>query len=64
VDVLREFMLRISASLHGNLGSYLCDALQEGSADAMACLLSLWAFSLLSPFICLVVSTPFSCKKF
>jgi hypothetical protein len=32
-------MQRLSAALHGTLGSYLHDALQEGSADAVACLL-------------------------
>jgi hypothetical protein len=31
-------MLRLSAALHGTLGSYLRDALQEGNADAVACL--------------------------
>jgi hypothetical protein len=31
-------MQRLSATLHGTLGSYLRDALQEGSADAVACL--------------------------
>jgi hypothetical protein len=37
-DVRREFMQRLSATLHGNLGSYLRDAFQEGSVDAVACL--------------------------
>jgi hypothetical protein len=37
-DVWREFMQRLSAALHGTLGSYLRDALHEGSADAVACL--------------------------
>jgi hypothetical protein len=38
-DVLREFMQRLFSALHGTLGSYLPDALQEGSADdAVACL--------------------------
>jgi hypothetical protein len=37
-DVRREFTQRLSAALHGTLGSYLRDAFQEGSADAMACL--------------------------
>jgi hypothetical protein len=41
-DVRREFMQRLPAALHGALhgplGSYLRDALQEGSADAVACL--------------------------
>jgi hypothetical protein len=37
-DVQREFMQRLSAALHSTLVSYLCDALQEGSADAVACL--------------------------
>ena len=37
-DVRREFMQRLSAALHGTLGSYLRDAFQEGSAGAVACL--------------------------
>jgi hypothetical protein len=37
-DVRREFMLRLYAALHGTLSSYLRDALQEGCADAVACL--------------------------
>jgi hypothetical protein len=37
-DVPREFMKHLSAALHGTLGSYLRDAFQEGSADALACL--------------------------
>jgi NAD-specific glutamate dehydrogenase len=37
-DVRREFMQRLSAALHGTLSSYFRDALQEGSADAVACL--------------------------
>jgi hypothetical protein len=37
-DVRREFMQRLLAALHGFWGSYLRDALQEGSADAVACL--------------------------
>jgi NAD-specific glutamate dehydrogenase len=36
-DVRREFMQRLSAAFHGTLGSYLRDAFQEGSADAVAC---------------------------
>jgi hypothetical protein len=36
-DVRREFMQHLSLALHGTLGSYLRDALQEGSADAVAC---------------------------
>jgi hypothetical protein len=36
--VRREFMPRLSAALHDTLGSYLRDAFQEGSADAVACL--------------------------
>jgi hypothetical protein len=36
--VPREFMQRLSAALHGTLGSYLREAFQEGSADAVACL--------------------------
>jgi hypothetical protein len=37
-DVRREFMQRLSVALHGTLGSFLRDALQEGSVDAVACL--------------------------
>jgi NAD-specific glutamate dehydrogenase len=37
-DVRREFMQRLSAALHGTLGSYLRDAFQEGCDDAVACL--------------------------
>jgi hypothetical protein len=37
-DVQREFMQRLSAPLHGTLGSYLRDALQEDIAHAVACL--------------------------
>jgi hypothetical protein len=37
-DVRREFMQRLFLALYGTLGSYLRDALHEGSADAMACL--------------------------
>jgi hypothetical protein len=37
-DVRREFMQRLSAALHGTLGSYLRDTFQEGGAGAMACL--------------------------
>jgi hypothetical protein len=39
-------MQRLSAVFHGTLGSYLRDALHEGSADAMACLPALraWVF--------------------
>jgi hypothetical protein len=38
IDVRREFMHWLSAVLNGSLGSYLRDALQEGSADDVACL--------------------------
>jgi hypothetical protein len=49
-DVRREFMQRLSAALHGTLGSHLRDALQEGNLDVVACLF-------LPPFLfCLVVS--------
>jgi hypothetical protein len=37
-DVRRECMQRLSPALHSTMGSYLCDAFQEGSADAAACL--------------------------
>jgi hypothetical protein len=36
-DVRREFMQHLSATLHVTVGSYLRDAFQEGSADAVAC---------------------------
>jgi hypothetical protein len=35
-DVRRELMQRLSAYVHGTLGSYLRDALHEGSAEVMA----------------------------
>jgi hypothetical protein len=38
-DVRREFMQRLFAALHDTMGSCLCDAFQEGNADAVACLL-------------------------
>jgi hypothetical protein len=34
----REFMQRLFTDLHGTLGSYLRDALHEGSVDVVACL--------------------------
>jgi hypothetical protein len=34
-DVRREFMQRLSVALHGTLGSYVRDALQEGSDDML-----------------------------
>jgi hypothetical protein len=34
----REFTQRLSAALHGSLGSYFRDALHEGSVDVVACL--------------------------
>jgi hypothetical protein len=34
-DVRREFMQRLYVAVHSTLGSYLRDALQEGSADAV-----------------------------
>jgi hypothetical protein len=37
-DVRRELMQRLVVALHGTLGSCLRDALQKGSADAVACL--------------------------
>jgi hypothetical protein len=36
----RDFMQRLSVVLHGTLGSYLLHALQEGCADAVACLIA------------------------
>jgi hypothetical protein len=42
-DVWREFMQRLFVALHGTLGSYLRDGLQEGSADIVACLPVSWA---------------------
>jgi hypothetical protein len=37
-DVRREFMQRLFADFHSIVGSYLRDALHEGSADVVACL--------------------------
>jgi hypothetical protein len=37
-DVRREFMQRLSTTLHGTLGSYLRDAFHEGNANGVACL--------------------------
>jgi NAD-specific glutamate dehydrogenase len=37
-DVRRECTQRLSTVLHGRLGSYLRDALHEGSVDVVACL--------------------------
>jgi hypothetical protein len=37
-NVRREFTPHLFAALHGTLGFYLRDALQEGSVDAVACL--------------------------
>jgi uncharacterized membrane protein len=37
-DVRREFMQRLSAALHGTMGSYLRDAFHEDSDDDVACL--------------------------
>jgi hypothetical protein len=37
-DVRRQFMQRLSPVLRGTLGSYLGDALHEGSVDIVACL--------------------------
>jgi hypothetical protein len=50
-DVRREFMQHPSAALHGTLGSYLRDTMQQGSADGVACLpralaLRAWVFLL------------------
>jgi hypothetical protein len=65
-DVRREFMQRLSAALHGILGSYLRDALQEGNVDVVACLsapraLVLWGGYFLPAPFCLVAFTAFSC---
>jgi hypothetical protein len=60
-----EIMQRHSAALHGTLGSYLREALQEGSADTVACLPVPRAqvFPSLITSLCVVASTVFSCKK-
>jgi hypothetical protein len=64
-DVRREFMQRLSAALHGALGSYLRDAFQEGSADGVACLPvpRAWVFSSFLLFAWWP-PLPFSCKIF
>jgi hypothetical protein len=38
-DVRREFIQRLSTALHDTLGFYLRDALHEGSAGVVVCLL-------------------------
>jgi hypothetical protein len=54
---------RLCVALHGTLGSYLRDALHEGSADAMACLhvprvMVCGVFFLLFPYLvaCSIIS--------
>jgi hypothetical protein len=54
--VRREFLQRLPGALQGTLGSYIRDALQEGSANAVAC-------HGRKPFG-LMVSTTFFCKEF
>jgi hypothetical protein len=54
-NVPRQLMQRLFAPLHGTLGSYLRDALHEGSVDVVASLLytsglGLWGFSSLLLF--------------
>jgi hypothetical protein len=39
MNVRREFLQRLFVALHGTLGSYFRDALQEESANVLACLL-------------------------
>jgi hypothetical protein len=60
-DVRREFMQRLSAALHGLFGSYLRDALQDGSAGMPSCSSGL-GFFLFSSF-CLVASFSFSSQN-
>jgi hypothetical protein len=52
-------MQRLSAPLHGTLGSYLRDALQEGGADAVARLPVPRAYPCGVPPFCLVFFTAF-----
>jgi hypothetical protein len=64
-DVRREFTQRLSAALHGTLGSYLRDAMHGSSADAVACLpVSRAQISPSFSTFRLVASTAFSCKNF
>jgi hypothetical protein len=59
-DVRREFMQRLSAVLHGTLGSYLRDAFHEGSTGVVACLSIPRALVFSSSLLfCLVASTAF-----
>jgi hypothetical protein len=51
------------AALHGTLGSYLRDAFQEGSADAVACLLVPRALVFSLILFCSVAYAAFSYKK-
>jgi hypothetical protein len=45
-DVRREFVMRLSMVLGGTMGSYLRDALHEGGAFVVSCLLAprAWAY--------------------
>jgi hypothetical protein len=67
-DVRREVMQRLTVALHSTLGSYLPNALQEGSADVVACLLA-FLLNLVGEGGCSIItllelSTPLHCKKF
>jgi hypothetical protein len=64
-DVRREFMQRLSMVLHGTLGSYPRDALQEGVAAAVACLSAPRAKAYVPLFflLCLWIPTLSSYKK-
>jgi hypothetical protein len=67
-DVRREFMQRLSTAFHDALGSYLRDALQEGSANAMTCLpvLRAWVYRVTSSLLvfALWLSSFFLCHFF
>jgi hypothetical protein len=56
-------MQRISLVLHGTLGSYLCDAVQEGGEVAVACLRASRGLKLLCFPLFLHVFHCFLCNK-
>jgi hypothetical protein len=64
-DVRRELMQRLYVTLHGTLGFYLRDALQEGSVVVVACLHVPTRVQVFYPFFFLLGGLRcFFCKKF
>jgi hypothetical protein len=62
-DARRDLMQRLFVVLHGTLGSHLHDALREGNAGAVACVLASMASTLGGAYChCLVGYNDFSNK--